>query len=394
MSGSVPRPAAPRATSEPFAVDLIAPGPPPIDPYDPAAPAWTLARGLRARGVDVRVVYPGGGPGAAAPEGLASERFPALPPHLGYAQGDAELARTAARHVRPHVDLVVRDPLRPGPLGLPHRAGSAMIAGIVRGLEWDAAPAEGLGGGAKGRTGLLGRWRERSSVRRLEAAALREAGVLLCEGDRLAGRLREVYGLAVGPDRLVSRGVDVPPAVPSRTEARLALGVPPDDPVVVAVSPQEDAGHESLQVAGEAFARLRPIFAGAHLLLAGAPSSGGNAVSVLPSRDLTQLVPALAAGDLAVFVGPRPSWDPGVALALCVGTLPIVAREAYLPAEVEPAIRRVEGTPPELASALAELLADPAARRERTQLGRQIAARFTPTSVADELLTAVGRRPG
>lgn len=372
-------------------VDLIAPGPLPEDPYDPAAPAWALARGLKACGTDVRVLYPRTGEGSP-PEDLPSEGFPALPPHLGYAQGDAELARTAGGRVRPGVDLVVRDPLRPGPLGLPRRGAAPRLAAIVRGLEVDTSPGADRARPADraGPLGRLGRWRERSSVRRLESAALREADVLLCEGDRLPPRLEDVYRIFVDRAHRVGRGVDFPEQAPGRTEARLALGVPPDDPVIVAVSPLEDAGHDSLGVAREAYLRLRPIFAGAHLVLVGAPAAGGNGVTVLPSRGLDPLVRAIAAGDLAAFVGPRPAFDPGVALALRLGTLPVVARDAYLPAEVEPAVRRVDPGAPELASAFAELLADPAARRENTSRASRLAERFAPRTVADELLAAVG----
>ncbi len=371
-------------------VDLVAPGPFPDDPYDPAAPAWTLALGLKARHLDVRVVYPTTEGAPPPPAGLAAEGFPALPPHLGYARGDAELARAARRHLRPGVEVVVRDPLRPGPLGA-ERHGR--LVGLVRRLEIDALPTPGgpaasVAGGSRGR---WGRWRERATVRRLEAAALKEADVLLCEGRPLADRLRDVYGFDTRAAMPIGRGVNFPDAPTDRRAARLAIGVPPDDPVVVAVAPLDDKGHVSLAAAREAFQRLRPIFAGAHLVLAGAAADAGNGVTVRPARSLEQFVLAIGAGDLAVFAGPRPPSDPGVALALRLGVCPIVARGAELPAEVEPAVRRVDGGTPELASAIAELLADPAGRRALGADAAKIAGRFSPTSVADELLSQVSR---
>ncbi|MGA8275234.1 MAG: hypothetical protein WB852_02910, partial [Thermoplasmata archaeon] len=51
-------------------IDLVAVGPCPRDPYDPAASAWALAAGFAAGGDEVRVLHPAGLAGAELPEGV------------------------------------------------------------------------------------------------------------------------------------------------------------------------------------------------------------------------------------------------------------------------------------------------------------------------------------
>ncbi len=367
-------------------IDLIAPGPAPADPYEPAASAWALARGLSARGHAVRVVHPAAASEAPAPDGIEVVTFPSVSRHVGYVRGDAELALAARRHLRPGVDVVIRDPLRPGALGVGggHRA-PAVIA-LVRGVELEAFDQPGAPVPGRGLRARLDRWRDRSTLRKLELAAVSEARRVFCETSELAARLREEYGVA--PERLgeLRRAVGYPATMPTRAAARGAVGIPLDDPLVVAVAPSSDPADPGLARVREAFARLRPIFAGARLVLAGAAAPAGNGITVRPARDTDSLATAVAAADLAVFLGGTPSFDPGVALALRAGVAVLTSPRVRLPPGTEAAVRRLSSDDTgELSSAFAELLADPAARRELARGAAEQASLFAPEQVAADL---------
>lgn len=367
-------------------VDLIAPGPPTDDPYDPAAPAWALAEGFSRRGASVQVVHPAGEARGIVPRGVATADFPALPRHLGSARGDAELARSARERLRREAELIVRDPLRPGALGLSRGARSPRLLALVRADELTAFEPGDERPAGRGVRAKLEQWRERSVLRRLEREALDEAETIYCEAPELVRALTEDFGVAPARLRQLPRAVALPASPPTRAEARRRIGIPADDPLVVALASSDDPDDPGLVRTREAFVRIRPIFAGAHLALAGATTSGGNAITVLPGRDLTTLVTAVVAADVAVFPRSGAGFDPGAALALCAGVACVVSASVRLPDGAGSAVRRVAGEEGgDLASTLAELLADPAARRELSRRGTAYGARFAPERVAGEL---------
>lgn len=367
-------------------IDVVALGPCPSDPYAPSAPAWALATGLSRRGHSVRVVHPAGETGGGTPEGIPTATFPALPRHLGSAQGDAELAHAARRQFRPGVDVVLRDPLRPGALGVGSGRHAPAVLALVRGVELESFDQEGPAASPRGLRARIDRWRDRATARKLERAAVDEARRLYCETPELSVRLREEYGVA--PSRLgeLRRAVAFPATMPGREASRQALGIPLDDPLVATIAPLSDPADPGLARVREAFVRLRPIFAGARLVVAGADAQAGNGLTVRPARDVESLATAVSAADVAVFLGRAPGFDPGVALALRAGVAVVIAPQVRLPQGAEPAVRRLASDDAgELSSVFAELLADPAARRELARASADQAALFAPERVAEDL---------
>ena len=378
-----------------LSIDIIAAGPSPADPYDPAAPAWALAAGLSSRGHSVRVVHPSGDHARLPAPGVATASFPALPRHLGYVLGDAELARAARRQIRPEADVVLRDPLRPGPLGLLRRAAGPRLVALVREVELHAFEREGATGPSRSIRERIERWRDRGSLRKLEGEALREASAICCETPELAKLLEETYQVLPAGVLPLTRPVLPPEPFPTRTAARALVGVPLDDPVVAAIAASDDPKDPSLGRAREAIQRLRPVFAGARLVLGGAGVPGGNGITVRPGRDLENLAATIAAADVAVFLPTRSGVDPGVALAFRAGVPAVVSSAVKLPAGGEAGVRTLGSEEPgELSSALAELLADTAQRRALARASGALSTRFHPEVVAAELEATGALRPG
>ncbi len=373
------------------AVDLLAAGPYPTDPYDPAAPAWSLAEGLRDRGAAVRVLFPSGPDPPTAPARIDALPLDVVTRRPGAAIEPAEFARSAGRRIRPGGTLVLRDPAGLGPLAVPHRASGARIDAIVRSVQLADFDLERNGRRSANLLDRVDTWRDRRSVRRLERAALEEADRILCDAPALAAALSEEYSIA--PERI---GTTVPPvapepAPPTREEARTALALPTDVPVVAAVAASENTEASGIDRAREAFRRIRPLFPGVRLVVAGAEAPTEPGVHPAPGRDRRTLVTALAAADVAVFARRTPGFDPGLVLALQLGVAPVALATAHLPVEPNDAVRYVVGDDPgDLSSAVAELVADLAQRRALAAQGPPYAARYLPGNVAAALLAAPG----
>jgi len=377
----------------PRSVDIVAAGPPSPDLYDPAAPAWALASGLAARGHSVQVAFPGPKDGPPPPEGISAAPFTPVTAHLGTYLGDAELARSAGHRIRPTADVVIRDPAGVGALG--HRASRRGVVAFVRTLAADAVGTSPPEAPARRFGSSLFSWGERRSVRRLEREALAEATMVYCSNGTLKQRLHDDYGVA--PERLrvglatVARG----PEAPARAAGRRTLGVP-DDVLLTVVLPPVDPGIPGPgALAVEAFRRTRPIFAGTRLAVLGAGSVSGPGIVSVPSRDAAAITAAVAAADVGIALPAGPAPDPGLALALRAGLATIVGTDLELGEGSEKAVRRAATADPgELASVLAELLADPEERRSLGEAARTLAQRFDPVRLAEELETtgALGRR--
>ncbi len=368
----------------PRTVDLIAGGPPVADPYDPGASAWALAEGFARAGHSVRVLYPGNGGESAGPD----PSLPAAPFDGGAGPpGSLEAARAASRALRPDAEVVVRDPMGFGTIDHARRSGGPSVLGVVR-----AAPSLFLGLEPPGpeRPGLLGRWgawSARRAHRRLGRSAVDALDRLYADTPELGARLESEYGVdaarALATSAPVGRGS--PP--PSRAEARRALTVPDDVPVIVLLAPSPRADAPELAKVREAFVGLRPIFPGVRLVALGVSSFAGPGISTAPRRDGAAFASALLAADLAVLPGPTLGIDPGLVLALRAGVAAVALARGPLPADLAAAVRSVPSDDArDLASTLTELLADPGARAELAQAGPPVARRFDPEEVANSLL--------
>jgi hypothetical protein len=371
-------------------VDVLAAGPPPSDPYDPAASAWALAGAMAARGDQVTVLHPAGTPGVAPPKGTNAVAIDLSLRRPGAAVEGAEFTTAAAKRIRKNADLILRDPAGLGRLGM-HRgsAGSPVVAVFVRGIELDSFDRERPAGSKAGFRDRLDTWRDRRAVRRLEEASLREADRLFYDTVLLPTTLLREYDIPERRFRAALPPVPVLPDAPTRGEARASFRIPLDVPVLVAPAAFEQPEPSGIDRAREAFRRVRSFFPGARMIVAGAPSPPEPGVAVAPERDSATLARALAAADVAIFDRRVPGFDPGVILALRAARCVIVGPAVSLPVDPGAAVRKATSEDPgELASILAELLADPAARRTLATGAELYAAPFDPARVAEVVTSA------
>lgn len=371
-------------------VDVVAVAPPPLDPYVPAGTAWAIAGALAERGDEVRVLYPQGGPGAPPPVGVTPTPVPLTLRRPGAAVEPAEFAALAGRRVRPDVTWVVRDPSGLGPLGLSGgRRRDAFLVSFVRDFGLLAYDRERSGQPPVGFAGRLDAWRDRRAVRRLERAALAEPAALFSDDPEVAKAVSGEYGI---DPRLLRPTLPPVPHLPSaapKPEARGALGIPTDVPVVAALTSSDDTGAAEADRAREAFRRIRALFPGVRLVVVGAPAPTEAGVVDAPSRDAATLSLALASADVALVTPARPGFSPAAVLAMVAGLPTIVGTAVRLPTPPGESVRAAESDDPgDLASALAELLADPAAAREQGGRGTEYARSFLPERVVEQIESA------
>jgi glycosyltransferase involved in cell wall biosynthesis len=375
-------------------VDIVATGPPPLDPYDPAASAWGLAAALAADGDEVRVLHLPGSETDTVPAGVTGLPIEIPLRRPGASVEPAEFATAVSRHLRKPVDLVLRDPVGLGSLGYRRgRRGPPLVGGFVRSVELRAFEGERRGRPSAGFVDRLDTWRDRRAVRRLERAALEESDRLFYDAPDVARSLSEEYG--VSARKLVALPPAVPslPAFPSRASSHEGLRIPPDVPVVVAPAALDAPEPSGVDRVLEAFRRVRPFFPGARLVLWGVPSASDPGVIAVGERRAATLSGALASADVAVFARRDPGFDPGIVFAARASIPSIVLPGARLPVDPAGGVRvSASDDPGDLASVLAELLADPALRREVGHAATGFAEAFLPARVATGLRAAVAPR--
>ncbi len=366
-------------------VELIALGPPPVDPYAPAAGAWALARASAERGNSVRVLYPEGLPGGPAPAGVVATAVPVPLRRPGAPSEDAEFAALAGRGIRSGADLVLRDPVGLGPLGVRGRS-SPRLVGFARSIELAAFDRERGGYPSASFVDRLDGWRDRRTLRRLERLALEEPDAVFCDDPGVAVALASEYHLP--PERLRPTAPPVPYLAnpPSRDRARAAFGIPTDVPVVVVPAAVPSPEVSGVEKAREAFRRVRPFFPGLRMIVVGAPGPTDPGVVTLPGRDAEAFAAAFAAADVAMIVPQTSGFDPGAVFASRAGCATIVGATLTWPAAPAGAVRTVPGDDPgDLASALAELIADPGAARELATKGKELAEAYRPERILDQV---------
>lgn len=377
-------------------VDVVATGPPPVDPYGPSASAWALAGALAAQSDDVRVLHLPGSQADAPPPKVGDVPVEIPLRHPGASVEPAEFAAAAGRHLRRPVDLVLRDPVGLGSLGYRRgRRGPPVVGAFVRSVELATFEGERKGRSPAGLVDRLDTWRDRRAVRRLERAALEEADRLFYDAPEVAKALTEEYDVPARRLAALPPAVGSLPPLPSRAKSREDLRIPPDVPVVVAPTAFDAPEPSGVDRVLEAFRRVRPFFPGVRLVLWGVSAASDPGVIALPERSAATLADAVATADVAVFARRRPGFDPGTVLAARAAVPLIVLPDARL--SVDPAGgARVAASddPGDLASALAELLADPASRREVGQAAARFAEAFLPERIAGALTAALTPRTG
>ncbi|MFY9718000.1 MAG: hypothetical protein WAK40_08775, partial [Thermoplasmata archaeon] len=305
----------------------------------------------------------------------------------GAAVEPAEFAHAAARRVRPDATLVLRDPSGLGSLSFARRRGNHRIDAIVRAVHLGEFDRERASRRPNTLLDRVDTWRDRRAVRRLEKEALEEADRIFCDSPLVADEIVEAYRIPRAGIRSTIPPVALGPAPPTREAARADLGLPTDVPVVVALAASENPAEAGIDRAREAFRRIRPLFPGVRLVVAGAEAPVEPGVHAVPERDRSVFVRALAAADVAVFARRVPGFDPGLVLALRQGVASVALPTARLSTGPNGAVRVVASDDPgDLSSAVAELVADLAQRRALAARGLPFADRFLPERVAAELL--------
>lgn len=368
-------------------VDVIAAGPPSPDPYDHAAPAWALAAALAERGDSVAVVHPTGPAAGVPPAGTVDIPVEIPVRRPGAAVEGADFAAAAGKRIRRTTDLILRDPAGFGRLGL-HRSGNGgpVLGVFVREMELAAYDRAREGRARGGFRDRLDAWRDRRAVRRLEEAALTEADRLFYDAAGLPGDLHREYAIPERRFRAALPPVASPPDPPTREAARAGFRLPADVPVVATLAPVEEPEPSGIDRAREAFRRVRSFFPGARLVVAGATAPAEPGVVAVEARDGMTFARAIVAADVVLLSRRTTGFDPGAILALRAGRCVIASPGVRLPVDPGDAVRAVSSDDPgELASVLAELLADPAARRTLASAGERYAAAFDPARVAGEV---------
>jgi glycosyltransferase involved in cell wall biosynthesis len=370
-------------------VDVVAPAPASADPYAPGTTAWAIAAALARAGDRVQVLFPAGRDAPAPPAEVSAVPLDLPLRRPGAPSEGAELASAAGRRVRPNAELVIRDPVGLGPLGLRRAAGRGpLVVGFVRSLEL-ATYDQLRTGSSSGFRDRLDRWRDRRSVRRLEEGALHEADRLFVDDPDLGRLLAEQYSVPATRVRASLPPVPPPADAPAPDEARGNFRIPKDVPVVAAPAAFESPEASGTDRAREAFRRVRSFFPGVRLVITGTTAPPEAHVTSTPERDGATLSAALAAADVAVFDRRVAGFDPGAVLALRAGRAVIVGPGVRFPADPGEAVKTLTSDDPgEFASVLAELLADPAARRGMAAAGTAFARRFEPERVAADLVDA------
>jgi glycosyltransferase involved in cell wall biosynthesis len=376
-------------------VDLVAVGPPPRDPYEPAAGAWALATAFAAQGDDVRVLHLPGSESDPVPPGVVDVPVEIPLRRPGGPVEPAEFAAAAGRRLRKTADLVLRDPVGLGSLGISRsRRGPPFVAAFARGVELDSFEGTLPGRAAAGFVDRVDTWLDHRSVRRLERTALLEADRIYFDAPGVARSLTERYEV---PDRkLVALPTAVAPLppLPPRDASRQDLRIPPDVPVVVAPAAFEAPEPAGLDRVLEAFRRVRPFFPGVRLVIAGAPAPSDPGVISLPDRRATTLAEAIASADVAIFARRAPGFDPGLVLAARAAVPPIALPSVPLGADPQGGVRLAASDDPgDLASVLAELLADPALQKEVGRKAARFADAFRPATVAQSIGTTLVPSP-
>ncbi|MCI4364672.1 MAG: glycosyltransferase [Thermoplasmata archaeon] len=374
-------------------IDLVAVGPCPRDPYDPAASAWALAAGFAAGGDQVRVLHPAGPASAEPPFGVQPLLVDVPLRRPGALVEGAVLTQAAGRRIRPDADLVVRDPFGLGRLGLETRRGSSpAVVGVVHRLELAVYDTESSRRPATSLFDRVDTWRDRRAVRRLERGALDEAQHLVYDSPELPEVLAREYGISAGRLRPVPPSVRDSGVRVTREDARRELHLPLDVPVVIAPLASEDPSVSGAARVQEAFRRTRSLFSGARLVVVGGAAPTEPGVSSILDRDSATFERAFAAGDVALVAPSYVGFDPGVILSLRANCPVIVGPGVRFPLDPGGAVRTVPSDDPaELAAALAELLADSRERRELTAAGERYGDRFRPERVAGMVSEGIAR---
>jgi glycosyltransferase involved in cell wall biosynthesis len=366
-----------------WSIDFLATEPPEEKTSGLSRTVWELAAALVERGHRVRVLYPNPHP-IVPPPYRKVERVPV--PLVGTSRRpfgrDIAVGRNASTLLNPSGDVVVGNDEKAGVLEL--TKGSRAVFGM---LMHDVAlhtfdtlrPREGRAGFRK----AVGDWLDRGTLRRLEGKAIKRARFIFVASKLNEQLLGKYYGVPTSRVRILPMGVPEPLDVGTREAARLALRIPSDVPVVAFVG--RNADRQGLDIALDAFRRVRGFFPGARFLVAGSSPKAEPGVAALGVVDEETKARVLRSADLFLFPARYEGYGLAPREAMRYGVATVVS--PHVPIDgipVSTGVRVVTNDGAgDYASELAELLADPALRRKIGETGKQAADEFSYGKMAE-----------
>lgn len=370
-------------------VDLLATAAPDDPTSGLSRCVWELSRALAERGHSLRVLYPSDGraevPGPSHVEAVSV-------PVLGVSRRpfgrDIAIARAAASLVRPDADIVVGNDEKAGALELDGRGRRRPVFGMmfhdVALHTFDTLRPMAADRGVRQR---VGDWVDRRALERLERSALTRADVVMVGTAKNRDLLGTYYHVPQDRVALLPHGVPAPLDVGTKTDARISLKVPTDVPVVAFVGRTPE--RQGLDIALEAFRRIRVFFPGARFLVAGSTPKSEPGVAALGVVDEETKARVYRAADVFVFPARYEGFGLAPREAMRYGLATVVSRHVPLEGAVAGTDVRVaaDDDPGSYSSELAELLADPATGRELGLRGKAYADGFSYERMAERFET-------
>lgn len=355
---------------------------------------WELGRALAERGHSIRVLYPSDG--RAAPPGPAGVEAVSVP-LVGVSRRpfgrDIAVGRAASSLLRPDADVVVGNDEKAGALDLPgskgRRAAFGMFFHDVALHTFDTLrPLEAN----KGVRQRVGNWLDRRALQRLEQAALGRADVVIVASEANRELLAKYYSVPKQRVALLPLGVPAPLEVGSKTDARAQLHIPADVPVVAFVGKTPE--RQGLDLALEAFRRVRVFFPGARFLVVGSTPKTEPGVNALGVVDEQTKARVYRSADVFLFPARYEGFGLAPREAMRYGLATVVSGHVPLDGATAPDDVRVvaDGDAGAYASELAELLADPATRRELGRRGKEYADTLSYERMAERFETLFAGR--
>jgi len=374
-------------------IDFLASVPPEETSSGLGRGVWGLSSALVSLGHRVRVLYPSDPPKPHSPyHGVEAVPVPTVGASRRPFGRDIAFGRRATALIEPTTDLLIGNDEKAGAVGTVKstrrdRPVFVFMAHDVALHTFDTLrPLEP----SRGLRQRVGNWLDRRALKGLEGQALARARAVLVGSTLNAELLERYYRVPKNRIHHLPHGVPDPVNVGSKAEARLALKVPPDVPVVAFVGRTPE--RQGLPVALAAFRKVRVFFPGARFLVAGTTPPSEPGVVPLGLVDEATKARVYTAADVFIFPAKYEGFGLAPREAMRYGLATIVSSQVPLEG-IDPAEScRVVGSddPADYASELAELLADPALRRSLGEAARTFADAMSYDRMAERFERIVG----
>jgi glycosyltransferase involved in cell wall biosynthesis len=366
-------------------IDLLATEPPETTASGLSRTVWELAAALVDRGHAVRVLFPADAPtGRPDHRGVAAVAVPTIGQGRRPFGRDIAIGKNASELLDPHADLVIGNDEKAGALKLPRGAGGhrpvfgMFVHDVAMHTFETLRPLEPNRGWRQ----KVGNFLDKRTLHRLESTALGRARVIIVASELNRELLRKYYDLSGDRVALLPLGVPDPMDVGSKDDARAALKLPRDVPVVAFIG--RNAERQGRDTALEAYRRIRVFFPGARCVIVGSTVRTEPGVLSLGVVDEPTKAKVLRAADVFVFPARYEGYGLAPREAMRYGVATIVSRNVpFDGAKAGETVRVVtDDDPGAYASELAELLADPALRRRIGEAGRSYADEYSYAKMA------------